>query len=65
MFINSKAEAKIAARIARRFGFEVLSEAKFYKQYTNNVFSPWASENDARRAIAAIADALRERRNVR
>ena len=65
MFINSKAEAKLASRIARQFGFEVLSEAKFYKRYTTNVFSPWSSENDARRAIAAIADALRERRNAR
>lgn len=62
MFINTKTEAKIAARIAAKFGFTRLTSESFYKCYTTNVFAPWSNENDARSAMNAIAEALRAAR---
>lgn len=61
-FINTKAEAKLASAIASKHGFETLSAERFYKKYTSNVFSPWASENDARRAASEIHSAIKSRR---
>lgn len=63
MFINTRKESQIAARIAARFGYTALTATRFYKNYTSNVFSPWSSHQDAREAQAEIAEALRESRS--
>lgn len=59
MFINTKPEANIAAGIAHELGFTRLTPEDFYKRYDNNVFSPWASMNDAREAQERITEAVR------
>lgn len=62
MFINTRKEATAAAAIASKFGFETLTAEKFYRRYATNVFAPWATENAARAAEAAIAKRVREMR---
>lgn len=65
MFINTKAEAKLASKIAIAHGFERLTSDKFFKRYVVNVFNPWASDNDARAAQVRITEAIREDREAK
>ena len=65
MFINTHAEAKLAAKIAAEYGFSALTAEKFYKRYTDNVFSPWSSDDDARAAKDAIRRVLNVSRAAR
>lgn len=62
LFINTKPEAKIALEIAHDYGFTSLTIDRLYKQYSNNVFSAWSNDSDARQAQEDIFDAIKARR---
>ena len=57
-FINTKAEAKTAVKIAHAHGFTSLTVDNLYKRYTSNVFSAWSTDSDARKAQAEIRTAI-------
>lgn len=62
MFINTRKEARTAARIAAAAGFTALTSEKWYKRYTTNVLAAWANESSTRELLAKIASAIRASR---
>jgi hypothetical protein len=56
-FIRTHAQAKAAAKIAERYGWE-RSEEYFYKKHLCNLFSGYQSHDDTRQMLAEIAAIL-------
>lgn len=65
MFINTKKEAQMASQIAANHGFEVLTPDMFYRKYVVNVFAPWSSDDEARRAVRQINASIRTERTIK